>query len=728
MSDLGPGGVQSSEPFVIRTHGLTVDDGALWNEASAAVFSLPCRSPVTPSVTQLRPVQLRHHELSTATAGFNPRHLIASGTYGQVYVAALPSLNAISKCAIKRVQADCGEDVMAEVELLSKCAHPNLLPLLGYSHGQSACLVFPLMSGGTLEDRVMRTPDGEARLHALGHSTLPAALTWWERVRILRDAMRGLEYLHRVCKTLHSDVKPSNILLDKRLNAYLADFGLALSLQQPQPARHLGQLATANFASSGNAHERCGDISPQAQTATPAPLLSPFVDNTHLLDDVPVYDDLPCEHASKHISPTSTPMKPRPAAPTAAPKPPIPVRRSVAPSPSTATFGRGVLGDGVDLRIMHRLYDDKPTLPTSPSAPPSRAAAAQRVSPTKTDSIVTVPPSVTVDVAAVSDSFTRASLDDGVDLRIMHRLYDDKPAKSTILSTPPPRSTQPKRILLQPVGFTAPQSSQLLPVPFPAAPSDPPEPLKAAATVPLASSMINPPSLPPASCAPSAEKTAAVVRRCDSWTWVFEGAPQSARPAPSSSVADASSAAFAGITHNRSQQFGGGAGKLPWGAVLSPRTQTRFDCPPIVRNDDVNEEVAPLPRPRGLRGTKAFLDPLYVQPGSEHSGRASEMTDGYAMGLTTLVTVTGLGPTGLVHQCRHMLMNPDDPARWQPPAVPSLEAGAWPKRVACGLIRLVVGLTWEPLASRRIPLATALKELEVLAATVGVDDMTSADF
>lgn len=150
------------------------------------------------------------------------------------------------------------------------------------------------------------------------------------------------------------------------------------------------------------------------------------------------------------------------------------------------------------------------------------------------------------------------------------------------------------------------------------------------------------------------------------------------------------------------------------------------DEPKLMRPGIFHEIAAP--RPRGLRGTKAFLDPLYVQPGSVHSGRASEMTDGYALGFTMLLTVTGLGPTGLVHRCRDMLMNPDEREKWQLPAVPNADSGAWPPKVATGLVRLIVGLTWEPLASRRLPLPAALKDLEALAATVGVDDITTADF
>ena len=123
----------------------------------------------------------------------------------------------------------------------------------------------------------------------------------------------------------------------------------------------------------------------------------------------------------------------------------------------------------------------------------------------------------------------------------------------------------------------------------------------------------------------------------------------------------------------------------------------------------------------GLRGTRDFIDPLYAQPGSEHSGKASAMTDGYALGVTILLTMTGLSSTGLVPRCKDLLMHPDDPKRWQPPASPSLAAGAWPPKVVDGLLGIVIGLTWEPRAARRMPVDTAHRNLEALAEVVGVN-------
>eukprot|EP00966_Prymnesium_polylepis_P015377 355758-Prymnesium_polylepis.1 len=57
----------------------------------------------------------------------------------------------------------------------------------------------------------------------------PPPLPWQHRVRILRDTVRALVYLHREARPAvsHGDVKPPNILLDVAGNALLADVGLA---------------------------------------------------------------------------------------------------------------------------------------------------------------------------------------------------------------------------------------------------------------------------------------------------------------------------------------------------------------------------------------------------------------------------------------------------------------------------------------------------------------------
>ena len=182
-------------------------------------------------------------ELWDATGHFSDRAVLGQGGFGVVYGTRgrMGSLSREGRCAIKRLHHAHHEAYVGrlhnEIWLLGKCRHENLLPLLGYCLDRRAlCLVYPLMAGGNLDDRLCRSPEALQRLSLLDPLGMPprgagAPLSWRERLRILRDAARALSYLHAPVGAkgvvLHRDVKPTNILLDEHLNARLADVELA---------------------------------------------------------------------------------------------------------------------------------------------------------------------------------------------------------------------------------------------------------------------------------------------------------------------------------------------------------------------------------------------------------------------------------------------------------------------------------------------------------------------
>ncbi|RRT42704.1 hypothetical protein BHE74_00039991 [Ensete ventricosum] len=57
------------------------------------------------------------------------------------------------------------------------------------------------------------------------HGSPPFHLSWESRVRIARGVARGLAYLHEK-KSMHGNIKPSNILLDADMEPKIGDFGL----------------------------------------------------------------------------------------------------------------------------------------------------------------------------------------------------------------------------------------------------------------------------------------------------------------------------------------------------------------------------------------------------------------------------------------------------------------------------------------------------------------------
>ena len=104
---------------------------------------------------------------------------------------------------------------------------------------------------------------------------------------------------------------------------------------------------------------------------------------------------------------------------------------------------------------------------------------------------------------------------------------------------------------------------------------------------------------------------------------------------------------------------------------------------------------------------------------------ATELTDGFALGMTILVAFTGQPASGLKQRCRHMLKFPDKPERWQKPGVPDEAAGEWEGATACALAEISNGLD-ERWAEDRMPLPEVLEKLETMAAAAGADDAAAA--
>ncbi|PHT43813.1 Phytosulfokine receptor 2 [Capsicum baccatum] len=158
-------------------------------------------------------------DLLKSTNNFNQSNIVGCGGFGLVYKAELPNG---TKTAIKRLSGDCGQmerEFQAEVEALSRAQHKNLVSLQGYcQHGSDRLLIYSYMENGSLDYWLHERVDGNS-------------LTWDVRLKIAQGAARGLAYLHKEPNIVHRDIKTSNILLDERFEAHLADFGLSRLLR-----------------------------------------------------------------------------------------------------------------------------------------------------------------------------------------------------------------------------------------------------------------------------------------------------------------------------------------------------------------------------------------------------------------------------------------------------------------------------------------------------------------
>ncbi|GJP77359.1 hypothetical protein CLOP_g7766 [Closterium sp. NIES-67] len=169
-----------------------------------------------------------YKELQVATNRFKDDSVLGAGSFGKVYRGAMEEwMGELPKgekrpLAIKMLDEESFQgfgEWMAEVLLLGRLQHPNLVRLLGYSTDKDeAVLVYELLENGSLDSWLF--PDD----HSGEYKHRP--LTWEERVRIASDATQGLAYLHSE-NVIHRDFKSCNVLLDKDMRAKLTDFGMA---------------------------------------------------------------------------------------------------------------------------------------------------------------------------------------------------------------------------------------------------------------------------------------------------------------------------------------------------------------------------------------------------------------------------------------------------------------------------------------------------------------------
>ncbi|MDR9452169.1 MAG: BTAD domain-containing putative transcriptional regulator, partial [Acidimicrobiia bacterium] len=147
--------------------------------------------------------------------GYELQEKLGEGAFGVVWRAAQPAVGRdVAVKVIKQKFSNRPDFVRrfeAEARLVASLEHPHIVPIFDY----------------------WRDPDGAYLVMRLMRNGLdPVSGDGWDTTRVLRVAEQigsGLSYAHR--RGLHhADLHPGNVLLDSEGNAYLADFGLATSL------------------------------------------------------------------------------------------------------------------------------------------------------------------------------------------------------------------------------------------------------------------------------------------------------------------------------------------------------------------------------------------------------------------------------------------------------------------------------------------------------------------
>ncbi len=203
--------------------GIPLDDRAEFVRRARAV-SPGGREPVPTPTPMPAPDEIGQEDLSgRAIRGYALGERIGAGSFGAVYRAVQPLVE--REVAIKIVlpqyanHPDFIRRFEAEAQLVARLEHPHIVPLYDYWREPGiAYLVMRLLRGGSAEEMLQAGP-------------VPLETV----ARLLEQIAGALHTAHRA-GVVHRDLKPANVLLDEDRNAYLADFGIAKNLGNPNLA------------------------------------------------------------------------------------------------------------------------------------------------------------------------------------------------------------------------------------------------------------------------------------------------------------------------------------------------------------------------------------------------------------------------------------------------------------------------------------------------------------
>ncbi|KAL5140640.1 Wall-associated receptor kinase-like 22 [Glycine soja] len=172
-------------------------------------------------------------DLEKATDNFNKNRVLGKGGQGTVYKGMLPDgkITAVKKF---KVEGNV-EEFINEFIILSQINHRNVVQLLGSClETEIPLLVYEFIPNGNLFEY----------LHGQNEDF---PMTWDIRLRIATEVAGALFYLHLAASRpiYHRDIKSTNILLDEKYRAKVADFGT--SRMVTIDATHLTTVVQGTF-------------------------------------------------------------------------------------------------------------------------------------------------------------------------------------------------------------------------------------------------------------------------------------------------------------------------------------------------------------------------------------------------------------------------------------------------------------------------------------------------
>ncbi|WCJ43325.1 Leucine-rich repeat transmembrane protein kinase [Euphorbia peplus] len=157
-------------------------------------------------------------QIKRATNNFDPTFKIGEGGFGPVYKGVLSDGIVIAVKQLSSKSKQGNREFVNEIGMISALQHPNLVKLYGCCiEGNQLLLVYEYLENNSLARALFGGEEHRIKLD------------WQRRKKIVLGIAKGLAYLHEESrlKIVHRDIKATNVLLDKDLNAKISDFGLA---------------------------------------------------------------------------------------------------------------------------------------------------------------------------------------------------------------------------------------------------------------------------------------------------------------------------------------------------------------------------------------------------------------------------------------------------------------------------------------------------------------------
>ncbi|XP_030518422.2 probable LRR receptor-like serine/threonine-protein kinase At1g53440 isoform X2 [Rhodamnia argentea] len=157
-------------------------------------------------------------QIKAATGNFDSVNKIGEGGFGPVYKGTLSDGTIIAVKQLSSKSKQGNREFLNEIGMISALQHPHLVKLYGCCiEGNQLLLVYEYLANNSLARALF------------GRVEQQIELDWATRKKICLGIARGLAYLHEESrlKIVHRDIKATNVLLDKELNAKISDFGLA---------------------------------------------------------------------------------------------------------------------------------------------------------------------------------------------------------------------------------------------------------------------------------------------------------------------------------------------------------------------------------------------------------------------------------------------------------------------------------------------------------------------